>query len=369
MSPASEDRRGVDWGHLGYHARGALAVVIALGVLVGGGWFVYSEANQWWTDWRTADDYIGEGEEEVSVLIPQGASVTQIGDILVEHDVIRSRDTFRSVASDHPDAGNISYGRYLLKTQIPAAMALDMLLDPANREILRVRLIEGLTMSQQFERINEQLGVPIEDLEAAATPDNLPVPEWAGDNIEGLLFPSTYDVSEPVNPTQILTRQVEQFNREADRVDLESRASELGRTPHEVLTIASIIEREVNQAEYRSMVSAVIYNRLEEGMALEMDSTVHYAVGRFDTVTTTAEERQVDSPYNTYRYPGVPPGPISNPGRAALEAAVDPADIDALFFVTVNLDTGETLFARTNEEHEENRAQFIQWCSDNPGRC
>lgn len=363
------ENRGIDWRNLGYHLRGVLAVVIALGVLGGGGYFIYTTASDAWTEWRTADDYVGEGEEEISVLIPQGASTTRIADILVDHDVIRSRDTFRSVARDRPE-DVVSYGRYRLMTQIPASLALDMLMDPDNREILTVRLVEGLAMSQQFERINTQLGIPIEDLEAAATTENLGnVPEWAGDDLEGVLFPDTYNVGEPVDPTAVLREQVGRFNDIAGDVGFEDGAANLGYDPHEVLTIASIIEREVNQAEYREMVSGVIYNRLEDDMMLQMDSTVHYAVGRFDTVTTTAEERETDSPYNTYRYTGLPPGPISNPGRASIEAALNPADTDALFFVTVNLDTGETLFARTNEEHEQNRAQFIEWCQANRGRC
>ena len=112
----------------------------------------------------------------------------------------------------------------------------------------------------------------------------------------------------------------------------------------------------------------MIYNRLEKGMKLEMDSTVHFAVGKSGKVTTTAEDRKSESPYNTYRHKGLPPGPISNPGETALEAALNPADTDAIFFVTVNLDTGETLFAATNEEHEANRRVFQQWCADNSDR-
>lgn len=117
------------------------------------------------------------------------------------------------------------------------------------------------------------------------------------------------------------------------------------------------------------MVSAVIHNRLATGMPLQMDSTVHYALQDFGKVTTTAEDRAVDSPYNTYRYTGLPPGAISNPGKAALAAASQPSDIDSLFFVTVDLDSGETRFASTLAEHEANVAVFQQWCQANQGRC
>lgn len=117
------------------------------------------------------------------------------------------------------------------------------------------------------------------------------------------------------------------------------------------------------------MVSAVIMNRLEQGMPLQMDSTVHYALQDFAKVTTTAKDREVDSPYNTYLNKGLPPGAISNPGQAALAAASAPADTDALFFVTVDLESGETRFAATLEEHNVNVAVFQQWCQANEGRC
>ncbi|WP_197512511.1 endolytic transglycosylase MltG [Tessaracoccus coleopterorum] len=135
------------------------------------------------------------------------------------------------------------------------------------------------------------------------------------------------------------------------------------------MTTASIIASEVTKPEDQPMVASVIYNRLAQGMMLEMDSTVHYAVGKSGKVTTTAEDRADPSPYNTYMHKGLPPGPISNPGRTALAAALNPADSDALFFVTVNPETGDTRFAATLEEHNANVALFRQWCSANPGSC
>lgn len=374
MSPAFVDNDGkFNWRKIGYHARSAFAVLLSVAVLVGGGLFVVDKVSDAWTDFRTADDYAGDGVEDVIVTVPPGASVTQIGDILVEASVIKSTATFRKVAAKEPAAQSIQPGRYTLKTELPAKTALEMMLDPSSRETLRVTLPEGLTLSLQWQRIQDSLAEQGVDLSVdelrGAVADGMGLPEWARGQWEGFMFPDTYDLSEPVDAAQIFKAQLAQFNAVAGEISFVDGAAELGMDPFDVVTIASIVEREVNQEEYRSMVSAVIRNRLAVGMPLQMDSTVHYALQDFTTVSTTAADREVDSPFNTYKYQGLPPTPISNPGKAALSAAVNPADIDSLFFVTVDLDTGETLFATTLEEHEANVAVYQQWCQTNTGRC
>lgn len=368
MSPVYEENENLNWANVGRRVRSALAVLVSLAVLVGGGWFVYDKASDAIKTLTATEDYEGEGDEEIEIVVPQGASITQIGDILVSEEVVMSRDVFRDEARDR--GVEFQAGRYKLKTHIPAATAVDMLVDPANKVELRVQIIEGLPMKVQFQKIEEQIDVPAADMQAAArNADAIGLPAWSGGEAEGFLFPETYSVAEPVDPTSILKRQVQQFNTVASELGLEEKAEALGVTPLEVLTVASIIEAEVNLPEYRPQVAAVIYNRLDKGMKLEMDSTVHYAVQRFDTVTTTPEERQTESVYNTYRHEGLPPGPINSPGREALNAALNPADSEALFFVTVNLETGETRFANTLEEHEANVKVFQQYCQANPGTC
>lgn len=370
MSPAFVDNDGnLNWRKIGYHARSAFAVLLSAAILVGGGWFVYSKVNEAYVSWRTADDYIGEGVDPVSVVVPLGATITNIGDILVENDVIKSTSTFRDEAAKNPDSNSIQAGRYILKTQIPAAMALEMLLDPANLEVTTITIPEGFALSQQWTVITRELDIPREDISAAYNSGEVELPEWAAGNFEGVMFPDTYQVAEPVNPLQIAQAQVAQFKHVATELELESRAQAIGLTPYEVVTVASIIEKEVATPEYRPMVARAIYNRLEKGMKLQVDSSVHYALGDFSKVTTTAEDRANPSPYNTYVHEGLPPGPISNPGRAALDAALTPSEGDYVFWVTVNLDTGETRFAATAEEHEANVALFQQWCQANTGRC
>jgi len=139
-------------------------------------------------------------------------------------------------------------------------------------------------------------------------------------------------------------------------------------SPHEVVTVASIVEREVNKDQYRAKVARVLYNRLDKGMKLGLDSTVIYAE-KLKTNTTTPKDRRSRSRYNTYRYKGLPPGPIGAPGKAALQAAANPEKGKWLYFVTVDFDTGETKFARTEAGFFKLQKEFQAWCQANPGRC
>jgi UPF0755 protein len=137
---------------------------------------------------------------------------------------------------------------------------------------------------------------------------------------------------------------------------------------HDVVVEASIAQKEARSPEDMAKVARVLDNRIAIGMPLQLDSTVSYAVGATGKVTTTAEQRATDSPYNTYLHPGLPAGPISNPGQDALNAALNPADGPWLFFVTVNPETGETRFATTIAEHNANVALFQAWLKDHPGQ-
>jgi UPF0755 protein len=162
---------------------------------------------------------------------------------------------------------------------------------------------------------------------------------------------------------------VRRFEHAAQNVDLTGRASALGLTPAEAVTVASLVQAEARRPQDLPKVAQVIYNRLDYGEPLGLDSTVHFAVGSRGEVFTSDEQRQIDSPYNTYLNVGLPPGPINSPGEAALQAALDPAEGDWIYFVTVNLDTGKTLFADNATEHAANTERLRQWCYAHPGRC
>src|SRR5690606_4796977 len=171
--------------------------------------------------------------------------------------------------------------------------------------------------------------------------------------LEGYLFPDTYVFTRTTTEKHLIAGMLDGFQRALERAlgdEGLQRAEDLGLTVHEVVTMASIIEREAQVAAERPLIAAVYHNRLRIGMKLDADPTVLYALGRTDG-RLLYEDLEVDSPYNTYRNPGLPPGPIASPGEAAIRAALHPADVDYLFFVAKGDGSGEHLFARTYEEH------------------
>lgn len=371
MSRIRKDDGSLDWKKIGYRSRSVFAVILSLVVVVGGGYFVFTKAYDLYMDWRTAEDYIGEGKDDIVVTIPSGASLTDIGGILVDADVIRSIKAFNEAVKSEPDAKNIQAGNWALKTQLPAETAVAMLLDNNNRVANTVQIIEGLRKEKQWEQLSAKEGIPYDDFVAAAKDgEALGLPSWAGGDPEGFLFPDTYEIPDDPTAAEIMETQIAEFNRIAKGLDLEGKAKSMGYTPLEILTVASILQREVGP-EYQPMVARVIYNRLEAGMKLQFDTTVLYAVDG-DNIILTDEQLAVDSPYNTYldKNAGkLPPGPIDSPGQAAIEAAMSPADGDYLYFVTVNLDTGETLFTADENEHLANVQKFQAWCQANQGKC
>ncbi|MBK9696795.1 MAG: endolytic transglycosylase MltG [Propionibacteriaceae bacterium] len=344
--------------------RSGLAVLLSLSILMGGTWFVYSKGWNAWMEFRTAEDYIGEGVQPVEVTIPKGASVSEISDILVEAGVIKAAKAFDREAAANADSTSIQAGKYLLKTQLPAKLALAMLLDPKNIMRTNMTLKEGQRLSQMVKAMSKASGLSEKKFnDALKNWKKLGLPTWAKNGAEGFLFPDTYELPEKPNATKVIKLATAQFNQVADDMDFEAAAKKAGTSAYKALIVASIMEREVFRADDRPKVARVIYNRLKAGMNLQMDSTVAYAVGKTGSVWTTEAERQVDSPFNTYLHPGLPPAPISSPARKALEAAVTPAEGDWLYFQPVNLETGETEFNATYEGHLVSVAKLQAWCT------
>jgi UPF0755 protein len=160
---------------------------------------------------------------------------------------------------------------------------------------------------------------------------------------------------------------VKRYREAATGLDLVQKAGDIGLSPHDVVTVASLIQAEARFDQDFSKIARVIYNRLENDMALQFDSTVHYAVGKDGSVGTSSSDRESSSPYNTYKVTGLPPTPISAPGDKAIEAALNPAQGDWLYFVTTNPDTGETKFATSYDDHLKNKQEFDQWCAESDG--
>lgn len=355
----------IDYREVWYKARSAFAVLLSLGVLLTGGWLVYDRAQDAWMEYRTAEDYIGEGIDPVVVTIPKGATLAEISDILVEANVVKTAKAFDREAAANADSKKIQAGKYNLRTQLPAKSALAMLLDPKNIVRNRFTLAEGKWLAQQFPVMAKASGLKVDAFEKAAKDwKKLGVPTWAKNGLEGFLFPDTYEVPDKPSAKSMIGMATEQFNTVADELKLEEGAEELGFSPYQVLVMASIVEKEAGaNDEDRAKIARVFYNRLEQGMLLQSDATVAYANKTTGRVSTTPKERQLDSPWNTYKHKGLPKGPITSPSKKSIEAALHPAEGPWLFFVTVNLDTGETEFNADQTGHDASVAKWQSWCN------
>lgn len=302
----------------------------------------------------------GDGRP-VAVVIPEGASAGAIADILADHGVIRAPTFFTLIARLRGVARDLKAGEYELQTGMSYGSVLADLRDGPAVEFVRLTIPEGLILPQVADVVAERTPLGrAEFLSAVRSGRHRPAIMPASvSSLEGYLFPDTYDVLENATADGVVGMLVRQFDRVAASLDWR-KAEALGRSPHEIVTIASMIEREARLDEERPLVAAVIYNRLERGMRLQIDATVQYAIylqaGSYKE-RLLFRDLEIGSPYNTYRIAGLPPGPIAAPGRASLEAALEPADVDYLYYVLVDPETGRHAFARTAEEHARLKRQ------------
>lgn len=352
------------------YGKSTFAVLLALAVLVGGGYFVYTKSKGLLAGFGETPDYTGAGKTALTVQIPKGTSVSGIGEILFEKTVIKSTDAWTDATARSSDVTKIQAGSYRMKTELPAKEALAILLNPSESRIRsQVTVREGLTLDQQVADLVKNTKISKRSFTSAL--DNskaIGLPAYAKDRPEGFLYPQTYETTDQTTATTLIKQMTAEYASVTKSIDFTKRAEDHDMTPYNALIIASIVEREASRDSDRAKVARVLYNRLDDGMRLQLDSTVAYANKNFKTVTTTDAERENPSPYNTYQHEGLPPGPISAPVKASLEAAVNPADGDWLFFVTVNLETGETKFATTAAKHKTYVAEFQAWCQANPGK-
>ena len=303
----------------------------------------------------------GSGEGElVAFTVPDGVGASTLADILAEEGVIRSAFAFKLRARFDDRAATIQAGDYELRKGMSVGDVLDALsTGPAAPDSFRVLIREGLTVEQTLEAIAGAQGSPFTVDQLREALNGVALPEWvpaedlpdAAEPFEGLLFPDTYDFRLDIDPQTLLARLVEQ----TDKV-LASVAPPANLSPYQVLVMASLIEREARLREEQPRISAVMHNRLERGMQLQIDATVLYALGEHKA-RVLYEDLEIDSPWNTYRNPGLPPTPISGAGRAAIEAAANPAPEDYLYYVVVDPETGRHGFSRTLDEHNRLRQE------------
>ena len=352
--------------------RGCLAVLIALAVLGGGAGFAVVQGRQILEGLVTTPpaDYTGNGQGSVLVEIEEGDTAADIGALLERKDVVKTEAAFYAAAANDERSRLIQVGFYRLHKQMSAAAALAMLLDPKSRVGSSVTVPEGLRLTEVVDALSSQTRFSSVSLNRALRDvKQLALPSYAGGDPEGYLFPATYEINPDTTAGRLLRSMVARFKEAAAAVGLQQRADALGVTPAEAVVVASLVQAEARRPQDLAKVATVIYNRLEIDEPLGLDSTVHYAVESTGEVFTTDEMRAVDSPYNTYTNVGLPPGPINSPGEDALRAALNPAQGDWIYFVTVNLNTGETKFADDAAEHAQNTNELLQWCYAHDGRC
>lgn len=287
----------------------------------------------------------------VTLEIPEGATASEVAEILEEKNVIRSGFAFRVAARLRGLGSSIGAGRYVLQTNMRLQEALDVLEEGPIVETFAVTVPEGLRLEQVAERVAEDLGLDSKGFLVAAKSGAHALPPYLPEGsptVEGFLFPKTYEFITDVTEEQVIQRLLEQFGDEVS--DLEwNRAAKLGLDPYEVVIVASLIEREAMVDNERSKIASVIYNRLREEMLLQIDATVEYALPEHKN-RLTYEDYEYPSPYNTYLNPGLPPTPIASPSLASIRAALSPADTDFLFYLVVDAGTGRHEFAETYEE-------------------
>lgn len=292
----------------------------------------------------------GGGDPPQPLIVPQGAGVLDIGRQLQQLGLVRHPEVFRIYVLSRGETGHLRAGEYSLE----GTMSLEQIVDKLVRgDVVRhtVTFPEG-TNIEDMARLAAIKGIPAEAFLAAAR-DPAPIEDLDPEakDLEGYLFPDTYDLPRGADPAaQLVARMVRRF-REVVAPELPQVAPS-GRSLREIVTLASIVETETARPEERPRVAAVFLNRLKRRMPLQTDPTVIYALRRVGTYDGNIhrDDLDVDSPYNTYRYPGLPPGPIASPGRASLQAALHPADSRELYFVSRN--DGSHQFSETLAEHE-----------------
>ena len=304
------------------------------------------------------------GTGPVQVTINPGASLTEIGKVLADAGVVKNYVEFVSAAEDIPQSSSIGPGKYNLIKSMGPKEAIFALLDPESKVSIKVVIPEGSRSSYVFAAAAQALGVSVGDFESLAKdPKDLGLPEYANNNVEGFLYPATYRFDEGITPKQVLQEMIKRFLQAAQEQQLEATAKANGLKPYEVIIIASIIEKEVAPID-QPKAAQTILNRLAKPMRLQLDSTLNYELNS-NTIILTSEQLQQDSPYNTYTNDGLPPGPISNPSEAAINAVLNPEEGDWLYWVTVNLDTKETKFSNNNDQFLRDKQEFLRWYNQN----
>ncbi|MFG3421550.1 endolytic transglycosylase MltG [Micromonospora sp. NPDC047730] len=369
---AMRKRDGRSGGGRGKTVLALLLALVLLGGIGGGAFYGFDRIQGYFV----TPDYDGAGTGEVTVEIKQGALIADMADALVAADVVKSAKAFIEAAEANSRSKNIQPGTYKLRKQMSGESAVTAMLDLKNRIVNGVTIPEGRTAKNVYQLLSKETKIPVKDFEAAAKdPLALGVPDWwfkrtdgkkVKPSIEGFLYPDTYEIPPKATAETILKLMVENFlavtgeMQFADRVQKERG----GISPYEALIVASLAQAEAGNKDDLGKVARVAYNRVFGEFpcnCLEMDVTVNYYLELTGQDTKTSaqmtEEELLDTknPYSR-KLRGLVPTPINNPGKQAMEGAMDPPDGKWLFFVAIDKQ-GHSAFAETIAEHERNKVK------------
>jgi uncharacterized YceG family protein len=295
----------------------------------------------------------GDGSGRVEVTIPKGSSVSEVGDLLGEKGVIDSSTLFQIRVTLAGKRDELYSGHFALAHGMSYGAAIDAVSKPPLKRTVTVTIPEGYSRPQAAQLVEED-GVPGSYTKATVRSRYLNPAKYGGKgakSLEGFLFPDTFELKPDAPVADLVQLQLQDFKRRIKGVDM-SYARSKNLTVFDVLTIASMVEREAGVPSQRRDVASVIYNRLHEGMPLGIDATTRFATGNY-TKPLTESELATESPYNTRTNAGLPPGPINSPGLAAIEAAAHPAKTEYLFYVNDPNGCNELTFAKTEAEFEQ----------------
>ena len=345
--------------------RARAAALLALVVAVALVWFLVS----------LFQPFAGSSSGRVIVSIPKGSSASKIGSILAHDGVVSSGFFFDVRALLDGKRSSLHSGRFELKHDMSYSEAIDALSKPPPRAIaVKVVIPEGYTRRQIADLVSEDAlsGDYLAQTKRSSVLDPRHYGAPAGTrDLEGFLFPATYDLTAGAPVKRLVDEQLTAFRTRFSAAD-RRRAHALGVTPYQLLTVASMIEREAQTDHDRPLIAAVIYNRLREGIPLGIDAAIYYAVELQKGIATytgelTESQLKIDSPYNTRTHKGLPPTPISNPGEASIEAAAHPAHVHYLYYVAGADGCGEQVFSDTYAQFEKNVAAYQAAVKKNGG--
>jgi UPF0755 protein len=309
-------------------------------------------------DQLQGNDYSGPGVSEVKFKVEAGDNGEIIAQRLFDQGVVKNaRTTYQFIIDQNP---TFYPGVFALRKEMSSSEAVKILSNPDAAVLTRVTIKEGWRASVIFSTLSKATGLELSEFQAFfKKPDAFGLDSKLL-NIEGYLFPATYSFEPDLSAKEILQVLVDRMQQELVTLGVPSDRI------HEVIILASVVEKEVRFADDFYKAARVFQNRLDINMALQSDATVSYGVGG-NTFTTSKADRSDKNLYNTYLYPGLPVGPISSPGSRAIDAVMNPAPGKWLYFVSVNLETGETVFSETYQQHLRAVAQWLDWMKENPG--